>query len=167
MVHAQAIEPLGLIVGVADLKATNKVNGVLTTYALGSCVGVTCYDRVNRTGALLHAMLPDSKKISQAKPVPAMFLDTGLQELLQCMRRLGSNPDRCEFKVFGGARVLHAEDYFNIGTRNVAMMQELALLYRLNVVAWEVGGQTNRTIRLYLDDGRVHLRMPSQPEVVI
>lgn len=167
MVNVPAIEPLAIIVGVADLKATNKPHGVLTTYALGSCLGVSCYDPVAKVGALLHAMLPDSKKLTQRRSVPPMFLDTGIQELLGSVRRLGSSPERCEFKVFGGARVLHTEDYFNIGTRNISMMQELALLYRLNITVWEVGGQTNRTIRLYLDDGRVHLRMPSQPEVVL
>jgi chemotaxis protein CheD len=167
MVHATVIQPLAIIVGVADLKASNKSNGVLTTYALGSCLGISCYDPVNKVGGLLHAMLPDSKKASQGKPVLPMFLDTGLQELLHCIRRLGSDPDHCEFKVFGGARVLHAENYFNIGTRNIAMMQQLAGLYRLNVRVWEVGGQTNRTIRLYLDDGRVQLHMPSQPDVFV
>jgi chemotaxis protein CheD len=167
MVPAPAIEPLGIIVGVADLKASNKANGVLTTYALGSCLGISCYSRTLKAGALLHAMLPDSKRISQPKLVPPMFLDTGIQELLHAMRRFGANTDHCEFKVFGGARVLQAEDYFSIGTRNIAMMKDLALLYHLNVLAWEVGGQTNRTIRLYLEDGRVQLRMPSQPEISV
>ena len=167
MVRASALEPPPIIVGVADLCSSNAANGVITTYALGSCLGVTCYDAVKKSGALLHAMLPDSKKIDSPKAAASMFLDTGIQELLQTMRRLGSNTDRCEFKVFGGARVLQAQDYFNIGSRNVAMMQDLALLYHLRVTTWEVGGQTNRTIRLFLDDGRVQLKMPSRPETFV
>lgn len=167
MVSAAAIEPPGIIVGVADLQASNKPNAIITTYALGSCLGVSGYDPMLKAGALLHAMLPDSKKIDSPRAAPPMFLDTGIQDLLQTLRRFGCNTDRCIFKVFGGARVLQAEDYFNIGSRNIAMMEDLALLYHLRVAVWEVGGQTNRTIRLHLNDGSIRLRMPGRPEVFV
>ena len=50
-------------VGIADMKLTRQ-EGVLITYALGSCVGISFYDPMIRLGALLHIMLPE--KIGRA-----------------------------------------------------------------------------------------------------
>ncbi len=164
---APVLSPLPVVVGVADLKECVNPEGVITTFALGSCLGITCYDPVRKIGALLHAMLPDSKNHSQARPAAAMFLDTGVTALLQNMLRLGASPERCEFKVFGGSHTLNAADYFNIGPRNVAMMRALATQHHLRVRSWNVGGQVNRTIKFYLKNGQVLLRMPSQPEITV
>jgi len=166
-VRAPALERLQLTVGVADLKESDQPHAVIVTYGLGSCLGVTCFDPVAGAGGMLHAMLPDSKKCDRLGAPPAMFLDTGLALLLENILRLGGNPERCEFKVFGGAAVLQAHDFFNIGGRNIAMMKTLAGQYRLRVNVWDVGGQVNRTIRLHLATGRVHLRMPSRLEVSV
>ena len=48
-----------LVVGVGGLAVSNNQSVVLTTYSLGSCLGVTVYDPVSRSGGLLHAMLPE------------------------------------------------------------------------------------------------------------
>ena len=45
-------------VGIADMKLTRQ-EGVLITYALGSCIGITFYDPMIKLGALLHIMLPE------------------------------------------------------------------------------------------------------------
>jgi chemotaxis protein CheD len=153
-----------LIVGVADCQATNRAGAVVTTYALGSCLGVTCYDPVAKVGGLLHAMLANSRLHHQAAARKAMFLDTGMADLVSRVQQCGGNPRQFEFKVFGGARVLQADEYFNIGTRNVQAMREIAAQFSLRIRVWEVGGQVNRTIRLHLADGRVRLRMPGQQE---
>jgi chemotaxis protein CheD len=158
---------VNLIVGVAELKVANQTNNVITTIGLGSCLGITCYDPVNHVGGLLHAMLPDSKNYSGHSSNQAMFVDTGIAELVESMLRHGAHPRNLMFKIFGGAQVLKSSNYFSIGRRNIAMMQSLASHHRLVVKAWEVGGQLNRSIRLHLDDGRVRLRMPSQPEVIV
>ncbi|MCI9423179.1 MAG: chemotaxis protein CheD, partial [Dorea sp.] len=45
-------------VGIADMKMTRQ-EGILITYALGSCIGVSFYDPMIKLGALLHIMLPE------------------------------------------------------------------------------------------------------------
>jgi chemotaxis protein CheD len=156
-----------VVVSVADLKASNRANAVLATFALGSCLGVTCYDPVNKVGGLLHAMLPDAANRRRPEQIAAMFLDTGVPALLQSIAKLGGDPSVCDWKVFGGARVMLADNYFNIGARNVEMMKRLAVEHQLRVSLWEVGGQLNRTIKLFLDNGEVRLRMPSCPELSV
>ena len=47
-------------VGIADMKVA-RVQGLLITYALGSCIGVTLYDPVIKLGGLLHIMPPPQK----------------------------------------------------------------------------------------------------------
>lgn len=153
-----------LIIGVADCQATQRAGAIITTFALGSCLGITCYDPVARVGGMLHAMLANSRQHPQSAGRKAMFLDTGIADLVSRVQQCGGNPRGFEFKVFGGARVLQADEYFNIGSRNIQTMREIAAQFGLRVRAWEVGGQVNRTIRLHLADGRVRLRMPGQQE---
>jgi hypothetical protein len=49
-----------VVVGVADMKVSNRPEEVLVTHALGSCIGVAIYDPEAKVGGLLHFMLPDS-----------------------------------------------------------------------------------------------------------
>ena len=51
-------------VGIADMKITRR-EGILITYALGSCIGISFYDPMIKLGALLHIMLPQ-KQIGRA-----------------------------------------------------------------------------------------------------
>ena len=45
-----------LKVGIGDMKLT-RGEGVIITYALGSCIGLAFYDSYIKLGALLHIML--------------------------------------------------------------------------------------------------------------
>jgi chemotaxis protein CheD len=159
--------PQELVVGIGELKESKYPQGVIVTYALGSCLGVTCYDPLSRVGGMLHAMLGDSKAVHQSAPVRAAYLDTGVPDLIQRVIDLGGNPRVFQFKVFGGAQTMQATDYFNVGTKNIKTMEALAAQLHLQVKVWEVGGQQNRTIRFFLEDGRVKLRTPGQPEIFL
>ncbi len=160
-------DPPYLFVSVADMRASNKPDAVLSTLGLGSCLGITCYEPVRKVGGLLHAMLPDSHKHRATNPVPAMYLDVAMPVFIESALRLGADLRYLEFKVFGGAQILQANDYFSIGRQNIDMMKRLVERYQLNVKTWAVGGQANRSIDLYLSTGAVLLRMPSLPEVWI
>ena len=68
-----------VVVGVADMKISNKPEEVLVTHALGSCIGVAIYDPKVRVGGILHFMLPESLLDSvKSQQNPYMFADTGL-----------------------------------------------------------------------------------------
>lgn len=149
------------------MRGSNVPNAVLSTLGLGSCLGITAYDPRSGAGGLLHAMLPDSKKHGAVKPPTAMYLDVAIPAFVESLVQLGADPLRLEYKVFGGAQILQSNEYFSIGRQNVEMMKQLSARHQLRVKAWEVGGQTNRSIELYTGDGRVLLRMPSRPEVWI
>ena len=53
-----------LKVGIGDMKLT-RGEGVIITYALGSCIGLAFYDSYIKLGALLHIMLPEHVNLSE------------------------------------------------------------------------------------------------------
>jgi chemotaxis protein CheD len=156
-----------VFVSVADVRHSKAPTAVIATLGLGSCLGITCYDPMRKIGDLLHVMLPDSQKHRPENPIAAMYLDLGLPVLIDGATRLGSDIRSLELKVFGGAQILQSNQYFSIGRQNVESMRQLALRYQLRVTHWEVGGQFNRSIELYLRDGRVLLRTPGRTETWI
>jgi chemotaxis protein CheD len=153
-----------IVVGVGDCKVSGDQNVIISTYALGSCLGIVAYDAQTQVGGLLHAMLPNSRAGDQGKNRRAMFVDTGMEDLLAGMKTAGADLTRLEFKVFGGAKVLEADKFFQIGSKNIESFQTLVEKYGLNIRAMEVGGHLNRTIKLQVSSGRVKVKMPNQQE---
>jgi chemotaxis protein CheD len=152
-----------VIVGIADLAASNNPNVILTTYSLGSCLGITIYDPVTQAGGLLHAMLPDSTiDTGKARANPAMFIDTGFPLLLQTAIQLKAEPRRLLICVAGGAQIMDNSGFFNIGKRNCEALNHLLQQYNLSVTACQVGGLVNRTMHLKLATGEVTLKVSGQ-----
>ena len=89
-------------VGMADLKTCVSPDGV-TTLGLGSCVGIALRDPVTKIGGLAHVMLPDSTAIRNSSQNIAKFADTGIEELVRQIEKLGANRNRLEAKIAGGA----------------------------------------------------------------
>ena len=92
-----------LTVHVSDAQVSRDPCDVIVTYSLGSCVGVCLYDRLTKTGGMLHFQLPESKmSVERALENPFMFADSGLARLIQEMERLGADKRRLSVKVAGG-----------------------------------------------------------------
>jgi chemotaxis protein CheD len=150
-----------LVVGVADMVASNDASAELVTYSLGSCLGITLYDAVKRVGGLLHIMLPDSKiDANRALSAPLMFVDTGVPRLFQAVCNLGADRSRLVVKVAGGAQLLDENGVFNIGKRNHLALSELLASHNYAVCAWDVGGLSSRTLRMDLTTGAVTIKTP-------
>jgi chemotaxis protein CheD len=152
-----------LVVGVADMIASNDVGADLVTYSLGSCLGVTVYDPVKKIGALLHLMLPSSS-IDPVKGVnaPYMFVDTGVPRLFQSLYSLGGERHRVIVKVAGGAQFLDHQRTFNIGERNVQAFIAIIERNGHTIHAHDVGGVCSRTVRLNLATGDFSIQSPGQ-----
>ena len=150
-----------VVIGVGDLAVSNNAQMVLSTYALGSCVGVVAYDPAMKVGGILHLMLPDSS-ISPQKAIqqPAMFANTGLPLLFRALFGLKAHPSRLRLFVAGGASVLSGQDPFKIGERNVTATLEYLAKQGLAVRHRELGGTINRTIHLEIASGSVELKTP-------
>lgn len=164
MTGAPAVPPpfgQRVIIGVGDMAVSNNAQVILSTYALGSCIGVAAYDPVSRVGGILHLMLPDAGlSPERAAKQPAMFANTGLPLLLRALAGLKAGRHRVRFLVAGGAGMLAGPDPFRIGERNTAATLEILRNTGLSVTHKQVGGSINRTVHLDLGSGSVELRTP-------
>ena len=151
-----------VVVGVGDMAASNNTATMLSTYALGSCIGVIAYDATARCGGILHLMLPEASVSPQkAATQPAMFADTGLPLFFKALMGLKAERARLKLFVAGGASVLAGQDPFKIGERNTRFTLDFIAQNRLSLVKTETGGTVNRTVHLELNTGNVSLISPA------
>lgn len=154
-----------VVVGVGDMAVSNNNLVTLSTYALGSCIGVVAYDPVVKVGGILHLMLPDSS-ISPGKATtqPAMFADTGLPLFFRSL--LGMKADRSRLRLFvtGGACVLSSHDNFKIGERNTRATLDYLAANGYRIRQEVTGGTTNRTVHLEIATGAMTLKTPEANE---
>lgn len=149
-----------LVVGISDLKVTNRPEDVLVTYALGSCIAVAIYDPLTKVGGLLHYMLPDSTlDPEKARQNPAMFADTGIPALFKSCYKLGAEKRRIVVRAAGGASILDDTNFFRIGQKNIMAMRKIFWKNNVMIENEDTGGNFNRTVRLNLLDGRTYVKM--------
>ena len=147
------------VVGVADMKISNRPGDLIVTHALGSCLGVAVYDPVAKVGGILHVMMPASQiNPEKAQQQPLMFVDTALPVFFKSIYRLGGVKKRLEVRVAGGANVQStAADRFAIGKRNYNMLKKMFWKNGVLITAEDVGGNKARTMFLNLEDGQCWL----------
>lgn len=151
-----------VVVGVGDMAVSNNISTVLSTYALGSCIGVIAYDPGAKCGGILHLMLPEAS-VSPQKAVtqPAMFADTGLPMFFKALLGLKAERSRLKLFVAGGASVIAGQDPFKIGERNTRATMDFINANALRVVQTDIGANFNRTVHLELSSGGVTLVTPN------
>ena len=148
-----------LVVSMSDARASNDPQIMLTTYSLGSCIGVAAYDPIMRIGGMLHFQLPDSEKHPErARQQPAMFANTGMASLLNQMTALGAEKRRLKITLAGGAHTLAGSDVFDIGRRNHTAVRKFLWQNGLLIGAEDVGGTAPRHLYLRIGDGAVQIK---------
>jgi chemotaxis protein CheD len=150
-----------VVVGVGDLAVSNNVQMVLSTYALGSCIGVVAFEPSLKAGGMLHLMLPESSiSPDKAARQPALFADTGLPLLFRALSGLKAERPGLRLLVAGGASVLSGQDPFKIGERNARATLAFLKQHGYAVRHTNTGGGVNRTLHLELATGTVSLKSP-------
>lgn len=146
-------------VGIADMKMSDDPAAVLTTYPLGSCIGVIIHDPVALVGGILHFMLPESAlDPEKAKRNPFIFGDTGIPLLFCQAYNRGAVKERLVVKLVGGARMLNDHGAFDMGGRNQAAVKKLLLQENVVVAGEALGGSINRTVRFNVGSGGILIK---------
>jgi chemotaxis protein CheD len=157
-----------VVIGVGEVAVSNNPDVTLSTYALGSCIGVVAFDPEVRVGGILHLMLPDSKiSAEKALAQPAMFANTGLPLLFASLRGLRAELPRLQLFIAGGACVLTGHDSFQIGARNLRATDAILAQMGLAHGKGSTGGTINRTIHLEVGTGEVTLKTPTANDTFI
>lgn len=148
-----------VIVKMGEMEISTRPDVILTTYSLGSCLGVTVYDPEVQIGGMIHCMLPLSKADKQnGNTKPEMYVDTGVSKLLQNLFKKGAQRERLIIKVAGAATLLDEKGYFRIGERNHAVLRKILWKNNLLISAEDVGGSRPRTMSLEIASGRTWIR---------
>lgn len=147
------------IVGISEMKVSNRPEDILITYSLGSCIGLVLYEPRLQIGGLIHCMLPLSK-IDPARAIerPCMFTDTGVPQLLGALLDMGAEKRNLIAKVAGAASLLDNNGSFNIGERNQVVLRKILWKNQILIQAEETGGTKARTLSLHLETGVTLLR---------
>lgn len=152
-----------VVIGVGDMAVSNNSQVILSTYALGSCIGVIAYDPLVKASGILHLMLPESSiSPDKAARQPAMFADTGLPAFFKALTGLRADRSRLRLAVAGGASVIAGNDPFRIGERNARVTLDYLARQGYVVRRTEIGGAVNRTVHLEVNTGSVTLKLPAE-----
>lgn len=142
------------VVGIAEMCVSESAADTLTTYSLGSCIGLSVYDPIAGVGGMVHTMLPLSK-MDPAKAVnkPCMYTDTGVAALLTEVLGKGAKKVNLIVKIAGASSMLDDRRFFRIGERNLAVVRKMMWRNGILIGASDVGGSISRTMSLRLDTG--------------
>jgi chemotaxis protein CheD len=147
-----------ILVHVAEYKVGGRED-VLLTVGLGSCVAVMLYDAEAKVGGMAHILLP-SPAVSRRDQKPGKFPQTAIPLLLQEMVGRGARVGRITARIAGGASMftnLQPAGTIQMGERNLVAVRTALTHHSLPLVGSEVGGDFGRTVRLFVDDGRIEV----------
>ena len=156
------------IVKVAEW-AAERGDGVLVTLGLGSCVAIMLHDPQTKAGAMAHVLLP-SISLARDFTNKAKFPETAVPLLIERLKALGADPRRLVAKLAGGASMfsqLVTPGTIQMGERNVLAARSALRAAAIAIVGESVGGDRGRTVRFYINDGRVEIRSVGASESVI
>ncbi len=153
-------------VGIADFKVGKSPSKIITL-GLGSCIGITLYDRMSKIGGMAHIMLP---KNTDPEKRSLKFADVGIEEMLDALIKMGSKIRNLEAKIAGGAQMFsfnQADEKKSVGYRNVVAVKSILKEYNLEVISEDTGGNFGRTIELELETGELKVKTIGHGEKVI
>lgn len=155
-----------LVVGIADMKMT-RGEGMLITYALGSCLGICLYDPLIRLAALVHVMLPLNMETNRKSPLK--YADTGIRTTLWQMEEQGAMRARIVAKMAGGAKMFDVPgggNLGNIGQRNIESAHMVLRKEGVRLLREDVGGNIARTLLFDPESGQACVRSFGKPELI-
>lgn len=156
-----------ITIGIADMKMA-KGQGMLVTYALGSCIGICLHDPVLKLGALVHIMLPVNMETGRKNPMK--YADTGIRETLKQMEAKGASRSRITAKIAGGAMMFKdgaSGSLGNIGQRNIESVKLNLKKEGIRLLREDVGGSVARTLLFDVNSGLGCVRSYGRQELII
>jgi chemotaxis protein CheD len=125
-------------------------------------------DPVSRVSGLLHAVLPKATDgRDHAEASVSKYVETGIESLIAALLKEGASKRNLIVRIVGGANMLMPSGMtrsFDIGTRNIEAARSTLNRLNLPVAAEAVGGHIGRTVRVYVGESRVTVRVIGQKE---
>lgn len=146
---------------IAEL-AIRRKSGLLVTGGLGSCVGVALYDPVRKIAGLTHIFMHDSTLYNLTSENLLKYADTALPLMLDKMLREGALREELVAKIAGGSQFfdynrIGREFDFSVGGKNILAVKKALKTLGVPLKGEDVGGNISRTMKLYVDSGKVEV----------
>lgn len=133
----------------------------LKASGVGSCIVVTLYDSMRKTGALAHTLLWDSTAgIRSANPFK--YADTAVPEMIDCLERAGSKKWDMEVKLAGAANMfpsLLSAAAIKKEDAMVAAKNRIEQECGVKIVGESLGGTHGRSVELDTATGIVTIKI--------
>jgi len=146
-------------VGIAELKVSFSPS-VIITIGLGSCIGITIFDRFKGIGGLSHIMLPDSTLFATVNN-PLKFADLAVPILVDNMVKSGASRNTLIAKIAGGASMFKFSDksmIMDVGNRNIAAVKNILNKLAIPIISEDTGGNKGRTLILDTTTGVLQIK---------
>lgn len=145
-------------VKIADYKLGTAPD-ILVTNGLGSCVGLSLYDKKKRIGCLAHIMLPNSSEGVDERFYPR-YADTAINLMLEKMGEQGCSLTSLEAKMAGGASMFPAlkKENKGVGERNVEAVLQILNAHEIKLIGSDTGGSYGRSIEFCTDSGKMSIK---------
>jgi chemotaxis protein CheD len=128
------------------------------------------YDSVARVGGMIHALLPKASDGGSADVPTAKFVDQGVPLLIKTVLNSGAQRSRLVAHLCGGAQMLTAPGFsnsLNIGERNAKTAEEALRAAGFRIKGQSTGGTAGRTVRLYIDSGKITVKTLGKGEKIL
>lgn len=138
---------------------------------LGSCVSVIMFHRHTKTGAICHAVMPDSDAMNIRKGARRdifQYVDSSMGWMLAQFAKIGIKSADIEVKIFGGSEMFTDNRGrtagISVGRKNVETAMKLIHDLNLKLKAWNIGGNKGRKVIFYTDTGEVYTKFVNKVE---
>lgn len=151
-----------IVVGLGEIKISNQKDDILVAYGLGSCLGIAMYDPILKLAGMLHAVLPSCEPTVSQGDACSKYVCCGIDRMLELLLKQGAQRNRIIVRMAGGANMLATStfsDIMNIGQRNIESARNKLDELHFKIAGEEVGGNIGRTVRFYVAEGRMAIRM--------
>jgi chemotaxis protein CheD len=148
-----------IVVGLGELKVTHSTSVVFSCLGIGSCIAVCVYDNLYRVGGMAHVVLPHCDGTPGNNI--GKYADTSVPLLIDEVVKHGGNRSRLTIKIAGGAQMSLApglKNTFKTGERNLDEVKAAINRQGLTLAAAEVGGNKGRTVRMFINTGRITVK---------
>jgi chemotaxis protein CheD len=134
-----------------EIRATNG-EGTLRTL-LGSCLGVSLWDRISRVGALAHIVLPKS---NGSRTQLGKFADTAIPEMVRMIAEITKREaPRLQAKIAGGANMFATTGVATVGEQNILAVETILADMKIPIMGRHLGGEQGRRMLLDVSTGVV------------
>lgn len=145
-------------VKIADYKISDNP-AILVSYGLGSCVGLSLYEKELKMAGLAHIMLPSGKG-QVMKHHHGKYADTAIWMMLEDMEKKGCKLSNIVAKMAGGASMftnLSKSDQQGIGERNINAIKGYLEALKIPLIGSDEGGNYGRSIEFHSESGEMKI----------